>query len=249
MNNNTAETAVAKRSAIKISGGDVELTDLDEVKEYSMLIHTSALALKGDTPQTIAVKILSGLQLGMSPLASIQNIAVINGRACLWGDAVPGVCNASGKCEAYFHEEIGKEGTDSYGYRATAKRIGIKMPFVAEFTIADAKQAGLWGGNVWAKYPKRMLLNRARTYVLRDAFPDVLKGMISKDEAKEIAVEADFHVVENEPEPEPFQNNDPGIVFTPEDDTNLPPEPIVDTDTGEVTEEDGEKETNMFGGL
>ncbi len=58
-------------------------------------------------------------------------------------------------------------------------------------THKDAKRAGLWGkGGPWTAYPKRMLQMRARGFALRDAFPDVLKGMISVEEAQDYPDEA-----------------------------------------------------------
>jgi hypothetical protein len=48
----------------------------------------------------------------------------------------------------------------------------------------DAKRAGLWTkAGPWQTYPRRMLQMRARSFALRDAFPDVLKGLISVKEA------------------------------------------------------------------
>jgi len=255
MNNNTAENALqitaAKGSEVMITTGGVELNSLAAVMAYSNLISRSGLVPKDDVgkPEKLAGKILRGIELNVAPFTAIYNIAMINNMPCSFGDLPMSMCLRSGLLEDVKFEQIGEPGKDTQGYKVTVKRKGIPTKFISIFTLADGKKAGLMGKDNWSKYPVRMCLNRARAFCLRDAFPDVLQGMYTKEEAEEIAVEADFHVVENEPEPEPFQNNDPGIVFTPEDDTNLPPEPIVDTDTGEVTEEDGEKETNMFGDL
>jgi hypothetical protein len=62
------------------------------------------------------------------------------------------------------------------------------------FSVADAKKAGLWGkGGPWTQYPRRMLQMRARGFALRDAFPDVLRGLVTAEEA------ADYTHVETEP--------------------------------------------------
>jgi len=54
------------------------------------------------------------------------------------------------------------------------------------FSVEDAKRAGLWGKQgPWQAYPKRMLQMRARGFALRDAYPDVLKGLISTEEAQD----------------------------------------------------------------
>jgi len=54
------------------------------------------------------------------------------------------------------------------------------------FSVEDAKRAGLWGKQgPWQAYPKRMLQMRARGFALRDAYPDVLKGLITTEEAQD----------------------------------------------------------------
>ncbi len=48
----------------------------------------------------------------------------------------------------------------------------------AEFSVSDAKRAELWTkAGSWKTHPKRMLKYRARAFVLRDEFPDILLGM------------------------------------------------------------------------
>ena len=59
-----------------------------------------------------------------------------------------------------------------------------------EFSVLMAKRAGLWGKQgPWTQYPERMLQMRARGNCLRDAFPDVIKGIITKEEADDYPVE------------------------------------------------------------
>ena len=67
-----------------------------------------------------------------------------------------------------------------------AKRRG-QPDVIRTFSIADAKQAGLWGKpGPWQSSPKRMLQMRARSFALRDQFPDVLKGINSREESEDI---------------------------------------------------------------
>jgi hypothetical protein len=65
-------------------------------------------------------------------------------------------------------------------------RKGKDANVVARFSVADAKKAGLWGKQgPWTQYPKRMLQLRARGFALRDAFPDVLRGLVTAEEAQD----------------------------------------------------------------
>ena len=55
-----------------------------------------------------------------------------------------------------------------------------------EFTMEDAKLAGLDSGEGWRKYPKAMLYNRAMSMLARVLFPDVVGNCYSEDEGEEI---------------------------------------------------------------
>lgn len=112
-----------------------------------------------------------GNELGMKAIQAIQNIAVINGRPALWGDAVIALVRSSPLCE-YVQEE-------DNGHAATCKVKRRGEPEQSRtFGMDDAKQAGLLGKQgPWMQYPKRMRQMRARAFALRDVFPDVLRGM------------------------------------------------------------------------
>jgi hypothetical protein len=127
--------------------------------------------------------------MGLAPMQALQNIAVINGKPSVYGDAMMALVQASPVCED-IEEYIENEGTTNPIAVCVAKRKGRK-PVVAKFSVEDAKRAGLWGkGGPWTAYPKRMLQMRARGFALRDAFPDVLKGMITAEEAQDYPDEA-----------------------------------------------------------
>jgi hypothetical protein len=122
-------------------------------------------------PGNCLIAVQWGAELGLKPLQALSNIAVINGRAALWGDAVIALVRSSPLCE-YVQE------TDD-GHTATCrvKRRG-EAEAVVTFSMDDAKAASLAGkAGPWTQYPKRMRQMRARAFALRDVFPDVLRGM------------------------------------------------------------------------
>ena len=117
-------------------------------------------------------------------MQSMQNIAVINGRPSVWGDALLGLVKASPVCDDVV-ETLEGEG-DRMTAICVAKRKG-KSPVEARFSVQDAIGADLWSKpGPWKQYPKRMLQMRARGFALRDAFPDVLRGLITAEEAADI---------------------------------------------------------------
>jgi hypothetical protein len=135
-------------------------------------------------PQDIMVCIQWGMEMGLAPMQALQNIAVINGKPSVYGDAMMALVQASPVCEGV-EESIEDEGTPNPVAVCVARRKG-RAPVTVRFSVEDAKRAGLWGKQgPWQAYPKRMLQMRARGFALRDAYPDVLKGLISVEEAQD----------------------------------------------------------------
>ena len=115
----------------------------------------------------------AGKSLGIGPREALSNIAYIRGRLCIWGDLAVALCQRHRDWKG-----IRCEWTGSGNDRAcvvTVMRAGCPDA-VQRFGADDAKKAGL-SGDVWAKYPDRMLQNRARAFALRDQFADALMGI------------------------------------------------------------------------
>ena len=127
-------------------------------------------------------------------------LAVINGRPSIWGDAALALVMGSPVCE-FVRERIEGDG-DSLTAVCETKRRGYPAPSVTQFSVADAKRAGLWGkAGPWTQYPKRMLQLRARGFALRDAFPDVLKGLVTAEEAQDYPADTAAPAAPQKPEP------------------------------------------------
>lgn len=187
-----ARPETEKRSALMLMGErGFAPANIEQAMAFAKAVIASGLAPRDfKSPEAVLIAMQMGAEVGLAPMASLQNIAVINGRPSIYGDAMAGIVNASGLMEAYKQETIGSIGSDDWGYRVTAKRKGRADPISATFTVAHAKKAGLWGKTgPWTQYPDRMLLARAKTFALRDAFNDVLKGLTSAEEAQDIPAE------------------------------------------------------------
>lgn len=183
----TNGTAIAPRRSSAMTSRGVSFGTVADLWNFAGMVAKSGLAPKGmDKPEAITVAIQMGLEIGLSPMASLQNIAVINGRPSLCGDAMLAVCRNSGVfCEESFSEETAGEG-DARTATCTVRRAPKGKPYKATFSVADAKRAGLWGkAGPWTQYPDRMLKMRARGFALRDTFGDFLRGMYSIEEVRD----------------------------------------------------------------
>lgn len=164
---------------------------ITEAIQFSEMLASSQMVPRAyqGKPQDIMVCVQWGYEIGLAPMQALQNIAVINGKPSVYGDAAMALVQASPVCEDV-EEYFEGEGTPNPVAVCVAKRKGRK-PVVSKFSVEDAKRAGLWGKQgPWQAYPKRMLAMRARGFALRDAFPDVLKGLITAEEAQDFPDEA-----------------------------------------------------------
>jgi hypothetical protein len=162
------------------------LASFDDAFRFSQMVSKSEFAPKDfrGKPESCMLAIQAGSEVGLSPMQSLQSIAVINGRPTIWGDAAMALVQSSPVCE-YIKEYVEGDG-DALVAVCEAKRKGYPSPTVVRFSVADAKKAGLWGkSGPWQQYPARMLTLRARGFALRNAFADALRGLITAEEARD----------------------------------------------------------------
>lgn len=144
-------------------------------KDYKILDPKQKLA-------NVIISIQFGAELGLSPMQSLQNISVVNSRPAVWGDAQLGIVRASGKMEFISEFFEGNPYDDDFKAVCVVKRKG-EPEVRREFSVSDAKEAGLWDkAGTWKTHKKRMLQYKARAFALRDAFTDILKGLHSVEE-------------------------------------------------------------------
>lgn len=161
-----------------------------EAMEYSKMIASSCFCppQMRNKPGDVLVAVQMGAEIGLSPIQALQNIAVINSRPCVWGDATVAV--VQGHPKYVNHDEWMEGSIEKNDLTAFCKivRKGAE-PHVRSFSMADAKRANLWGKpGPWTQYPARMLQMRARAFAFRDKFADALKGIQIREEVEDYAV-------------------------------------------------------------
>jgi hypothetical protein len=172
------------------AGGNIKQIvpqSITEIRHVAQLICKSGVVPKQyqGKPDAIAAAIMHGLEVGLPPMAALQNIAVINGMPSLWGDGALALIQGSGVIED-IEETIEGEGEGILA-TCTIKRNDRKTATVRTFSAQDAKEAGLWGKpGPWQNYKKRMCQMRARSWAMRDACPDVLKGLHIAEEMQDV---------------------------------------------------------------
>ena len=138
-------------------------------------------------PNNILVAIQWGMELGLTPMRALQSIAIINGKASIYGDELLGLVKshpAFRGCEEKVENNVAT---------CTIKRDVAGEMEVTERTFSkdDAVKSKLWGkAGPWQQYPDRMLQMRARGFAIRDAFPDAIKGIITYEELRDYPSDA-----------------------------------------------------------
>jgi hypothetical protein len=161
-------------------------SNLKEAMEYATIIANSAMVPRTYQGKAadILVAVQMGAELGLKPIQALQNIAVINGKPSVYGDALLALVQAHSSFEDI--KEWYDEKTNTAFCRVKRRN---QTEHTVSFSAEDAKKAGLWGkSGPWTQYPKRMMQMRARGFALRDKFADALGGLITVEEAEDYQV-------------------------------------------------------------
>lgn len=190
--------------------------DFDSAWRIANVIVKSGMAPKGlDTPEKAMVAVMHGLEIGLTPMAALQSIAVVNGKPTIYGDGAIGLVRASGLLENI--EETIEDRNGDLTAVCTVKRKNESTVIIRTFSMSDAQQAGLKGKDgPWKTYPKRMLLMRARAFALRDGFADVLKGLSIREEVEDYRPMKDVTPAQDRDDGPPMPSMQPTVPPTNE---------------------------------
>ena len=167
-------------------------TDVDQALKISEMFAKSDLVPDNyrNKPANIFLAVSAGASLGLAPFQAMQNIAVINGKPSIWGDALLAMVRNDKRCLSV-KESIEGEGNARTATCSVSRLApnGETEVITASFSMNNAQKAGLLNRKPWQSYPDRMLQMRARGFALRDAFADVIGGLISGEEAEDYPTE------------------------------------------------------------
>lgn len=189
-----------------------------------------------NNPDDVLVAMDTAYRLGLPIGQAVQDIAIINGRPCLWGDGLLALVQGHPAFE-YMDEEPIYENNDVIGYSCTIKRKG-QGEYTRVYTLKDAKQAGLTNKKgPWQTSPSRMLQLRARSFALRDKFSDALRGVRLAEVEEDNASIIDAEVINTPPEGN-TQTEKVKNLLTPQ------PEPIEEKEAAPTEAKEEEPSSN-----
>ncbi len=154
-------------------------SSLEEEYRLAKAYSASGLMPKAlNTTEKVLVALQICRELNLPPMQSVGKIMVIGGAPALFGDLPLALVKRSGLLRTMKEEFVddGKGGV--LAAICCVVRRGEDVPVSRTFSVSDARTAGLWNKpGPWTQYPKRMLQMRARSWALKDVFPDVLGGV------------------------------------------------------------------------
>lgn len=187
---NPLVAATAIMPAVPGAGGAYDFVpkDLNEALKLADMLASSTMVPKDfiGKPGNCFIAMQWGSELGFKPLQAIQNIAVINGRPGIYGDAGKALLLSKGyRIELDDTEKVKAAGICWCIITAPNGHVTRRS-----FSTEDAKQAKLWGKDgPWSLYPWRQMSWRAFWFCARDAAADVLKGISGVEELRDMPPE------------------------------------------------------------
>lgn len=182
-------------------------TNIDEAFRFAQAVVKARLAPSSydNDPSKVMLGVMAAMEAGLPPLYGLRQIAIINGRPVIWGDAAMALVQSRDLIDEYTEEQVGTPPDDSnlakwpddYGWKVTFRRKGQKGAYEGVFTVGMAKRAKLWLNAKkvpWMEHPDRMLKIRARAFPLRDGFADALAGLGIREEIEDMAPEESKYI-------------------------------------------------------
>lgn len=168
------EMTVHQQQAAVIPYADME-------RMADCIAQSGLFGVKNQT-QALALMLIAQAE-GLHPATAARDYHVIQGRPALKSEAMMSRFQAAGgKIEWHSYEDSSVSGTFSHP-------AGGKVRI--EWTLEQARRAGLTGKEVWKQYPRAMLRARVISEGIRTVYPGVLSGMYTPEEVRDITGEAE----------------------------------------------------------
>jgi len=124
-----------------------------------------------NNPTDVLLVLLAAHDLGIPSTQALAKLHVVDGKLAMSAEMMVALVLRDG------HELWADDANDHEHQIAYGRRKGSAEVTRSEFTIADARTAGLADRTTWKKYPRSMLWARAVSTLCRQAFPDSVAGV------------------------------------------------------------------------
>jgi hypothetical protein len=144
------------------------------LKETAAMVADTEFAPKSmrGKPEAVMACLLTGRELGIGPMQALREVYIVNGRPSLAATLMVSRVRAAG------HRFRTLDSTDQHAVVQITRKGETEPEPAVEFTVDDAKRAGLLGKDVWKQYPARMLWARAASAACRRDAPETLGGVV-----------------------------------------------------------------------
>jgi hypothetical protein len=163
--------AVTQPSAMAVAKAQYEHT-MEAKMSYVRLLAASGLLPKSyiKQPANVLWAMEYAETLGITTMAAIMGVHVIDGRPCASAGLISGLVRKAG-------HKLRVSGNDETATCTIIRSDDPTYKFEFTWTMKRAQQAGITGKQVWKNYPAAMLQARAITEAARAAAQDVLYGL------------------------------------------------------------------------
>lgn len=181
-------TSAAQLPSIEVGARGLALKTFDDAWSMANAVAKSGMAPKGmREPHQILVAMQTGMEAGLTPMAALRSVVVINGMPKWRGRSALALIRASGKLSSFTVKWTGKPYDDDFTCHVITTRNDMprgKNTIETSFSVKDAKEAKLWmkkgyqgGDTPWVTFPKRMLFWRALGFNADEGWSDVLEAI------------------------------------------------------------------------
>jgi|SRR5688572_3021457 len=155
---------------------DLQPCDLKSAKYLAKLFYNGRLYPKFATPEALFTIMVKGRELGLNVTTALDGFHLIEGKPSASADLIRALAMRHPDCE-YFRL------VESTPEKATWETKNRRNPEPTRYTytIEEARQAGLRGGN-WGKRDRQMLAKTCSSILARIEYPGATQGLYCDDE-------------------------------------------------------------------
>lgn len=177
-----------------------EILDWDKMMAMAEFLSKSTIIPVSyqNRPENILICVDLASRMGLSPLAVMQNLYVIQGKPSFSGQAIASLIRSSGQFTNVEVNFTGKEGTDDWGCYITAERNGKQLKgATVTMKMAHAEGWSKRAGSKWITMPEIMMTYRAFTFFGRQFAPELMMGLHAIEELEDVGLSQEKVKVKN----------------------------------------------------